>query len=180
MIRTGLKDSSIKTRIGTQVPNKKIKKVIKMKVNIKKLKEISKKEVKRRSQAIKLLEKITEELSHPLEELLGDVYYEEVFNGFVWIHRGRGLYFRFKEHREKQDREEIGFYITTNELPIWGSPLEEIKGKIFWQSVVKICEWIENLPTFIEEHASGRENTLSYLKKIAECIEAAKEKNRSE
>ena len=138
------------------------------------LKREAEKENKRRAQAIKLLEQITEEIAEPLAELLGEDEYNDVFKGFIWVHRG--LYFRYVEHREEKDVEKVGFYLT-DDLPIWGRPLEDVKGRLFWQYIIEICEWIENLPAFIQELDKGRES-FSYLKKIAEAIDEAK--NRSE
>jgi len=143
---------------------------------LEKLKELTKEEKKRRKKAIKLLEELTNELAYPLSELLGDECYKEIFTGHIWINNG--LYYRHTEHREKEFKEDVGFYLTedvSNGLPIWGVPLEDVKGRLFWQCVSDICRWVEKLPTIVEKHCKGREN-LSYLKKIAECIE----KNRSE
>ena len=146
---------------------------------IKKLKELSKKEVKRRAQAIKLLEQIEQELAPALEEILGgDEYDEEVPEGFVWLKKG--LYFRYMQHDGEIQSERIGFYLTDDGLPAWGSPLENLKGRFFWEYVSYVCEWVENLPTHLQKYDKHAESSFSYLKKIAEAIEATKEKNRSE
>ena len=94
-------------------------------------------------------------------------------DGYIWVHRG--VYFRYIEPREEIGGEKIGFYLTNDGLPICGSPLEHLKGELFWQCIIEVCEWVENvLPTLVEQHSEYRESSFSYLKKIAEAIKKEK------
>jgi len=126
---------------------------------LEKLKGLCKERKKRRKKAIKLLEELEQELAYPLSVIIGDECYKEIFTGHVWVNNG--LYFRYKEHREKEFKEDVGFYITEDEidgLPIWGVPLEDVKGRLFWQCVSDICRWAENvLPTIMEAAKEKRE-----------------------
>ena len=116
---------------------------------LEKLKELTKEEKKRRKKAVMYLEELTNELAHPLSELLGDECHEEIFKGHVWVKHG--LYYRHTEHYEKIGCEKIGFYVSDNGLPIWGVPLEDLKGRIFWRYISYVCEWAEKLPTLVEK-----------------------------
>ena len=144
---------------------------------LEKLKKEVERENKCKAQAILLLEFIEQELAHPLSELFGDEYDDDdVHDGFIWVHRG--VYFRYVA---VNDAEETGFYLTNDGLPQMGSPLRELKGELFWQCIIEVCEWVENvLPTLVEQHSEYRKNSFSYLFQIAGAIEAAKieEKNR--
>jgi len=143
---------------------------------LEKLKKEVERENKCKARAILLLEQITEEIAHPLSELFGDEYDDDddVPNGFIWVRRG--VYFRYVA---VNDAEETGFYLTNDGLPICGSPLRELKGELFWQCIIEVCEWVENvLPTLVQQHSEYRENSFSYLEKIAEAIDEAK--NRCE
>lgn len=151
---------------------------------LEKLQEVANREVKRREQAVKYLEIITESLAEPLDEMLGkNKEYTESDEGtkVIWIPKfnkeegkysygSTDLYFRYGNHYGENDVETPGFYVS-NCFPFWGKNLLNIKGGKFWTSVKQICDWIENyLPEYIEKHDKSRDKRLEYLKSIAEYM----------
>lgn len=151
-----------------------------------KLQALTENEVKRRSEAIRCLDILTEKLADPISELYDSTIIDyDVMTKAVWIpcfskeknkytYEGTSLYYRFDFHYGTKEKEEPGFYIS-HEYPFWGKPLYEKKGKEFWQYIKQICDWIgDYLPKYIEQHEKSRNKRLEYLKKVTEYLQQQK------
>jgi hypothetical protein len=151
---------------------------------LEKLQRISEKEKKRRQDAIKYLEQITDAIAEPLGELFGqlpDGDIEQTSTEAVWVPRFNKesgeysfrvtrLYFRYGMHYGQDAREYPGFYINPGCL-FWGEDLTKVKGTLFWEAVKQICDWLTNyLPGYIEKHDKSRDDRFAHLKNITEYI----------
>ena len=123
-------------------------------------------EKKRRQVAIEWLERVTEALTEPCVEVLGDmgtyVGYD-VFAVSIWDTNPAGekqyknVYFRYENG--------IGFYIDneSDELLQFGEPLENIKGANFWAALKKIINWLPLIEADLEKRSNSRQLIIEKL-----------------
>lgn len=154
---------------------------------IEKLQEIQTKEVKRRKEAVKCIEELTEILAPILVDIEGDIVNTEqdYYYGTeaIWIHTwnkeknkydfsNSNLYFRYDKHYCDTKTEKEGFYYTEDSLSkLWGVDILDIKGTNFWIAIKEITDWIVNyLPKYIENKDRSRDQRLEKLIKITELL----------
>jgi hypothetical protein len=146
---------------------------------IAKLEKIAKNEKRRREQAVKCLDQLTETLAEPLSILFGanssvgdsgpmgitTIWIPE-YDQFLVDHTK--LYFRHGTHHGDNTVEYPGFYLSSGSFT-WGDDLTHVKGRIFWKAIDQICDWLTNyLPDYIDRHDLSRDERLQHLQKIAE------------
>jgi hypothetical protein len=73
------------------------------------------------------------------------------------------LYFRYGNHRGSERTEYPGFYVSPEGLLYWGNPIEDIKGKTFWEYVGYIMVWVEQLTASLDQYESVRQKLVSKM-----------------
>jgi hypothetical protein len=79
---------------------------------------------------------------------------------------GSGIYFRYMTWKGTYKEEKPGFYYLDNYGygRIWGTPLDELRGKDFWYVVQVLIEWIPLVSALIEKKEASRQALLALLK----------------
>ena len=78
------------------------------------------------------------------------------------------LYYRYEHWYGNNDDESIGFYFVGENreaIPIWGEPLENIKGKDFWYCIQLLIEWIPELTKLVDKKNDSRNKLVTLLAK---------------
>jgi hypothetical protein len=120
-------------------------------------------EKKRREKAEAFLDQLTEILTEAGPDIWGPgVTTHEGFEyKAIWVNEN--IYFRYGIHRGDTEVEHPGFYYSTY-LPVWGKPLESLKGGKFWNSIKIIIEWVNSLDEELKKKEDAREAILALLK----------------
>lgn len=118
-------------------------------------------EKKRREVAIKFLEKLGDLLQEVGEDL--DNNADMIFKGTINFTAVPKVYYRYKKHIGKDANEEVGFYFSEDGYPVWGEPLEEVKGEEFWNAIKIIIESIPKLAQRLKEKEEVRERLVSLI-----------------
>jgi len=132
-------------------------------------------EKKRREVALKFVEEFKETIL-PVAETLWEQGTEEgkkqdAEYTAVWITKKdkkyfTNVYFRFEGWQGVDDAEETGFYFKgeyDHGIKVWGTKLEDIKGKDFWYCIQLLIEWIPQLNELIDKKDKSRDSLLSLL-----------------
>lgn len=149
------------------------------KVNVlEKLQLVSEREVKRKEQAVKYLEKLTEILAPALREIIGEGLRDvKTITILKWDKEKDGysyndLYFRHTRHEIQSGTEYPGFYIDEKGYHLWGKDLTEVKGNEFWQRTKEVTDWISNyLPEYVDKLEKSRDKRYNQLKKLTSVLE---------
>lgn len=118
-------------------------------------------EKKRREIAIRFLEELGNLLQPVGEDL--DNNGDRMFIGTINFTIVPKVYYRYKKHVGASAVEKPGFYFSEDGFPLWGEPLEEIKGDDFWNAVKTIIENIPKLAQKLEKKQEVREKLLSLI-----------------
>ncbi|MEQ6359436.1 hypothetical protein V7D15_06965 [Thermoanaerobacter thermohydrosulfuricus] len=118
-------------------------------------------EKKRREVAIKFLEKLGDLLQEVGEDL--DNNSDRIFKGTINFTVIPKVYYRYEKHVGKDASEEVGFYFSEDGYPVWGEPLEEVKGADFWNAIKAIIENIPKLAQRLEDEEKVRERLVSLI-----------------
>jgi len=119
-------------------------------------------ERKRRDIALKFVQSLQELLLPVAHDLWGA---DEENAKFVIFNR---LYFRYQQINKSGNSEDIGFYIVNPkypEFPIWGTRIEDLRGRQFWENIKSIIDWIPKLTKSIKFKEETREKILDDLLK---------------
>lgn len=132
-------------------------------------------EKKNRSIAIEWLKKVSETLTNPCYNILGDMSRYVGYENFavaIWSINQNGkkeihnVYFRYGTHRGNKESETPGFYykISEDDIALYcGTPLDEILGRDFWNNIQAIKNWIPLLENELEKHSSLRTSLVEHL-----------------
>ena len=135
-------------------------------------------EKKRREVALKFIAKF-EEVLQPMACEIWSIGTEEdkkmgPNNTTVWVWRIKdgkrkltNLYYRYERWYGQDQEEASGFYLIgeySPEMPVWGEPLENIKGKDFWYCIQLLIEWIPELTKLINKKNDSRNKLVELLK----------------
>ncbi len=138
-------------------------------------------EKKRREVALKFVEKFEETLKPVACEMWSTGTERdkkmEPNNTAVWVWRIKeekrkltNLYYRYEIWNTETEDESSGFYFTDeyneigSSIPVWGEPLENIKGKDFWYCIQLLIEWIPELTKLIDKKNDSRDKLVKLLK----------------
>lgn len=120
-------------------------------------------EKKRREKAEAFLSELTDILVEAAPDIWGSGITDH--DGYeykaIWVNEN--IYFRYVTHRGATEVEYPGFYYS-NSMPVWGKPLESIKGGKFWNSIKQIIEWVDSLDDELKKKEEAREKILALLK----------------
>jgi len=75
------------------------------------------------------------------------------------------VYFRYKGHEGKDCYEGEGFFYADNGygMPVWGTPVDDLRGSDFWYCIQVIFEWLPILLDQMGKRTAGREELLSLM-----------------
>ena len=136
---------------------------------LEKLQIISKREVKRREQAVNYLKKLTLILAPAFEEIIG----EDISDGnSILTTYHNDMYFRYIEYYNSDNMEDIGFFVDQSGHNVWGTDLEEIRGSEFWYRIEQVIDWVNYyLPEFINDLEQNRERRSEQLEKLVKNLQ---------
>lgn len=134
-------------------------------------------EKKRREVALRFVEELKETVLPVAEVLWGKGTErnkkEDAEYTAVWLPKKKknityytNVYFRFESWQGIDDAEEIGFYFKGKYdygMKVWGTPLEDIKGKDFWYCIQLLIEWIPQLSELIDKKNESRDKLTSLI-----------------
>ena len=69
----------------------------------------------------------------------------------------KSVYFRWESHYGESKTEYTGFLNSKTGYLYWGTPIEEIKGPLFWWMVRTIIEWLPEIISLLDEKDASRE-----------------------
>lgn len=152
---------------------------------LEKLVQIQENENKKRQQAIKYLEDLTEILAPQFLEILGRSITDYEDTEALWISvyskkkekytiENSCIYFRYGDHHGTENTEHIGFYIS-NEYMFWGKDLTDVKGIDFWRYLKQITDWLTNyVPGWLDSIEKSRNQRFEQFEKIVQSILSVK------
>lgn len=138
-----------------------------------KVEEMVQGEGRRRKIALEYVEKVTDILEKTGPDLWGSGDAIE-FPGAVFLTRVKkdgkiratDIYFRYKSHAGESSVESPGFYSSWDTgFPLWGKPLDDLRGKEFWYAIQVVIEWIPQIVEEIETKSKGREKLLDLIER---------------
>ncbi|NNG67534.1 hypothetical protein [Caldanaerobacter subterraneus] len=118
-------------------------------------------EKKRREIALKFLDELGNLLQMVGEDL--DNNGDRMFKGTINFTIIPKVYYRYEKHVGKDAVEETGFYFSEDGYPVWGEPLEDIKGEDFWYALKVIIENIPKLVHKLEKEEKVRDKIVSLI-----------------
>lgn len=134
-------------------------------------------EKKRREVALKFVEKFEKTLEPIACEMWNPGTENDIKadanNTAVWVWRVKdekrrltNLYYRYERWYGTDDEESPGFYFVgenNHGMPVWGEPLECVKGKDFWYCIQLLIEWIPELTKLIDKKNDSRNRLVELL-----------------
>ena len=134
-------------------------------------------EKKRREVALRFIEELKETVLPVAEILWGEGTEEgkkqDSEYTAIWLPKKKenasystNVYFRFENWQGTDDTERPGFYYKGQYdygMKVWGTPLEDIKGKDFWYCIHLLIEWIPQLIELIDKKNESRDRLIGML-----------------
>lgn len=129
-------------------------------------------EKKRRETALKFLEQLQKILKPVAEDIWGEGEGREI-KDIAWIRNkkdGKNIatnyYFRYDSFTNNNERNEWeGIYKADLDycIPVWGTEVEELRGKDFWNAIRCIIEWIPILIETLDNRNNSRDQLISLI-----------------
>ena len=142
-------------------------------------------EKKGRDTALSFLLDLTVELEDVCKEMYGEAGFptnerslliDDRFKNTISLWRKKDdkitfldLYYRYEEFEGEDDFEDTGFFLKNySDFNLWGNPLENVKGDLFWKAVRSIVEWLPLFADAIEEKNINRNKLVEKIRKFSE------------
>lgn len=128
---------------------------------IEKIEKMLEGDQKRRAIATEWLEKTIEKIDSASYEIFSTPVFEG--DDIARIEKSM-LYFRYEPHHGRDKTEKIGFYFDTDGYGVWGIDVTDLRGKLFWNCIQHIYEWVTNrLPELV---AAAEEKSIETIEMI--------------